>query len=273
MPQDSLPHTNRSSLRDHISLRLPALSRTGYPGAMKFASPLISGTLVQRYKRFLSDVRLDGGETITTTCPNTGAMLGLTTPGARVWISTSNSPTRKYKHTWELIETDLGNGPTLVGINSGHPNAIVSEAIAAGKIASLKGFASQRREVKYGANSRIDVLLEGGPGGGCCYVEVKNVHLMRTAGIAEFPDSRTERGVKHLQELSKMVAAGHRAVMVYLVQRSDATTFDIARDIDPAYAAAFALARAAGVEMLAYRCRLTPEDIVLDQAVTFADGH
>lgn len=236
---------------------------------MKFSSPLISGTLVQRYKRFLCDVRLDTGEAITATCPNTGSMMGLTAPGSRVWLSESNSPTRTYRHTWELIENDLGKGPTLVGINTNHPNAIVSEAINAGKIAELNGFSALRREVKYGANSRIDILLEGGPDGRSCYVEIKNVHLMRKRGLAEFPDSKTERGVKHLAELSNMVAEGHRACMLYLVQRSDATRFDLARDVDPVYAAAFVKAAQGGVEMLCYRCRISPEDITLDAPVAF----
>lgn len=239
---------------------------------MKFPSPLIPGTLVQRYKRFLCDVRLDTGEAITATCPNTGSMMGLTAPGSRVWLSTSDSPTRKYRHTWELIENDLGQGPTLVGINTNHPNAIVTEAINAGKIDDLKGFGTLRREVKYGVNSRIDILLEGGIGGRSCYVEIKNVHLMRTPGLAEFPDSRTERGVKHLEELANMVAEGHRACMLYLVQRSDATHFDLARDIDPVYAAAFAKAKAAGVKMLCYRCALSSEEIKLDREIAFASA-
>ncbi len=234
---------------------------------MKFANPLIPGKLVQRYKRFLCDVTLATGETITATCPNTGSMMGLTAPGSRVWLSESDSPTRKYRHTWEMIETDIGKGPTLVGINTNHPNALVAEAIEAGRIADLKGFGSLRREVKYGANSRIDILLESGAGGRTCYVEIKNVHLMRKPGLAEFPDSKTERGVKHLEELSNMVAEGHRAVMLYLVQRRDATRFDLARDVDPLYAATFVKAKAAGVEMLAYRCRLSPEEITLDKEI------
>ena len=239
---------------------------------MKFSSPLVSGTLVQRYKRFLCDVRLDSGEAITATCPNTGSMMGLTAPGSRVWLSESNSPTRKYRHTWELIENDLGKGPSLVGINTNHPNAIVTEAINAGKIEELKGFGALRREVKYGANSRIDILLEGGREGRSCYVEIKNVHLMRRRGLAEFPDSKTERGVKHLHELSNMVAEGHRACMLYLVQRSDATRFDLARDVDPAYAAAFVKAAQAGVEMLCYSCTISIDDITLDRPVAFATG-
>jgi sugar fermentation stimulation protein A len=237
---------------------------------MKFASPLLPGRLVQRYKRFLADIMLESGEAITATCPNTGSMLGLTAPGSKVWVSESDSPTRKYRHTWELIEAGLGQGSTLVGINTNHPNALVTEAIGEGTIQDLAGYAGLRREVKYGLNSRIDILLEGGPKGQICYVEIKNVHLMRQPGLAEFPDSRTERGIKHLEELSKMVAEGHRAVMVYLVQRGDADRFKLAGDIDPAYAAAYAKAQMAGVEMLCYGCGLTPEAIALDRKIDIA---
>lgn len=236
---------------------------------MKFQSPLVQGRLVQRYKRFLCDVELADGTIVTATCPNTGSMRGLTAPGATVWLSESDSKTRKYRHTWEMIETDLGAGPVLVGINTNHPNAIVAEAIADGTIPVLGGYASARREVKYGLNSRIDVLLED-PKKGLCYVEVKNVHLMREAGLAEFPDSKTERGAKHLDELANMVAEGHRAVMVFLIQRADAERFAVAADIDPAYAAAFARAAAAGVEMLAYRCTLEPGAICCTAAVPLA---
>lgn len=234
--------------------------------AMKFASPLIRGRLIKRYKRFLADVKLDDGTTITCTCPNTGSMLGLTGPGAIVWLSQSDSPTRKYRHTWEMIENDAGAGPTLVGINTVHPNKIVAQAIEAGRMAPLKGYQSLKREQKYGANSRIDILLEDDTKGRA-YVEIKNVHLMRQAGLAEFPDSVTERGAKHLAELAEMARAGHRAVMVYLVQRADANALSLAADIDPGYAHAFTSAAAAGVEALAYRCRLTPDEIVIDRKI------
>lgn len=238
---------------------------------MKFTPPLIRGRLIKRYKRFLADVSLDTGELVTATCPNTGSMMGLAVPGAVVWLSVSASPTRKYPHTWELVEADLGQGPALVGINTSHPNRLVSEAIAAGEIPELAGYATLRREVKYGLASRIDILLED-PQKGLAYVEIKNVHLSRQAGLAEFPDSVTERGVKHLIELSSMVSAGHRAVMLYLIQRADADQFALAPDIDPRYAEAFADARAAGVEAIAYACHLTPEEITLARAVPFADA-
>ena len=156
--------------------------------------------------------------------------------------------------------------PTLVGINPMQPNRLIAEALAAGAIKPLAGYGSLRREVKYGEASRIDMLLED-ERKGRCYVEVKNVHLMREAGRAEFPDGVTTRGAKHLRELSLMAAQGHRAVMLYLIQRADAATFSIAGDFDPDYAEAFKLATAAGVEALAYRCRLNSEEIAVDKAV------
>jgi sugar fermentation stimulation protein A len=198
-------------------------------------------------------------------------MLGLTRPGSKVWLSESDSPTRKYRHSWEMIETDLGQGTKLVGINSGRPNALVTEAIENGTIAELSGYSMLRREVKYGLNSRIDVLLSGRSDGRDCYVEVKNVHLMRENGLAEFPDSKTERGAKHLRELASMVEQGHRAVMVFLVQRSDAENFKVAADIDPMYAAAFQTAAASGVEMLCYRCKLSPAEIAIEKRIEIAD--
>ena len=233
---------------------------------MRLPAPLIRGTLIQRYKRFLADVHLDDGRLITATCPNTGSMIGLTAPGSVVWLSESDSPTRKYRFTWELVEADLGQGPTLVGINTGHPNKLVAEALVARRIKALAGYPSLRREVKYGRNSRIDLLLECAKKG-LCYVEIKNVHLSRRHGLAEFPNSVTERGKKHLLEMSDMVRAGHRAVMVYLIQRGDARRLALARDVDPDYGAAFDAAAAAGVEAIALRCRMSPEEILVDRPV------
>ena len=229
---------------------------------MKFTAPLLRGRLVKRYKRFLADVTLDTGELITAACPNTGSMMGLSSPGMAVWVSVSDSATRKYRHTLELVEVaGIGKDKTvLVGINTSLPNRIVTEAITAGRIAPLSGYATLRGEVKYGVNSRIDILLED-PARGLCYVEIKNVHLMRQSPLAEFPDSVTSRGAKHLDELSAMVAGGHRAVMVYLVQRGDAKRFALAQDVDPTYAAAFERARAAGVEAVVCRCNVTSSGI------------
>lgn len=233
---------------------------------MRFASPLIAGTLLQRYKRFLADVRLESGDLVTATCPNTGSMLGLTAPGMRVWLSISDNPARKYRHTWEMLEVDLGKGPSLVGINTGHPNRLVADAIAARRIKPLTGYATLRREVKYGRNSRIDILLED-ERKGTCYVEIKNVHMMRRSGLAEFPDCVTVRGVKHLAEMTDMVRAGHRAVMVFLVQRADASRLALADDLDPTYGAAFDAASAAGVEAIALKCRLSAEEIAIDRQI------
>jgi sugar fermentation stimulation protein A len=233
---------------------------------MRFPSPLIPATLVRRYKRFLADVVLACGEEITAHVANPGAMTGLAAPGARVWLSKSDNPARKLPYSWELVEVDLGSGPELVGVNTGHPNALVGATIAAGGIPELAGYGSLRREVKYGRNSRVDFLLEA-PGKPSCFVEVKNVHLMRHKGLAEFPDSVSARGAKHLEELAAMVAQGHRAVMVYLVQIGSADRFALARDIDPGYAAAFDLARAAGVEAIACRCVISVDGIAVAGAV------
>ncbi|WP_181707567.1 DNA/RNA nuclease SfsA [Chthonobacter rhizosphaerae] len=229
---------------------------------MLFPVPLLPARLVKRYKRFLADVVLDDGTETTAHCANPGAMTGLAHPGSRVWLSASDDPKRKLRYSWEIVEADGG----LVGINTAHPNTLVSEAVTAGVLAELAGYSRLRREVKYGRNSRIDLLLEHDDRPPA-YVEVKNVHLMRAPGVAEFPDSVTARGAKHLVELGDMVEAGHRAVMVFLVQRADCSVLTIAGDIDPAYAAAFTLARARGVEALAYACRITPTEIVAERAI------
>jgi sugar fermentation stimulation protein A len=233
---------------------------------MRFPAPLIPATLVKRYKRFLADVVLPSGETVTVHCANPGSMIGLNAAGARVWLSKSDNPKRKLAHSWELIEVDFGGGAELVGINTTHPNALAAEAIAAGAIAELAGYASLRREVKYGRNSRVDVLLEA-PARPRCYVEIKNVHLMRRTGLAEFPDAVTKRGAKHLGELADMVAAGARAVMLFLIQIPSARRFALARDIDSAYGQAFDAARSAGVEAIAYRCAISHDGIEVIEPV------
>src|SRR5262245_31552130 len=237
---------------------------------MRFPAPLVPATLVKRYKRFLADVMLPSGETVTVHCANPGAMTGLNVPGARVWLSRSANANRKLPHSWELIEVDLGGGAELVGINTAHPNALAAEAIAAGAIPELVGYDTIRREVKYGKGSRVDFLLEA-PGRPPCYVEIKNVHLMRRAGLAEFPDAVTKRGTRHLQELADMVAAGSRAMMLFLVQIGSARSFALARDIDPAYGRAYDAARAAGVEAIARRCRLSCDGIDVAEAVPIAE--
>ncbi len=229
---------------------------------MKFSTPLTRATLIKRYKRFLFDARLDDGTEITGSCPNTGSMLGLTDPGSTIWMSEHDSPTRKYRHALELVEAD----GTTVGINTGLPNKIVEEAILADNIAPLTGYRELKREQKYGQNSRIDILLNADDRPPA-YVEVKNVHFIRTPGLAEFPDSATARGAKHLDELGDMVEAGNRAVMVYLVQRSDCDRLKICHDLDSNYGKAFERAIGRGVEALAVRCHITPQEIRFDRLI------
>jgi sugar fermentation stimulation protein A len=236
---------------------------------MQFAPPLIPAHLIRRYKRFLADMRVENGETITAHCPNPGSMMGLADEGMRVWVSPSANPKRKLKYTWELVECATANGIEFAGINTAHPNLLAAEAIAEGRIPELAGYETMRREVRYGANSRVDILLEGAEQR--CLVEVKNVHLCREPGLAEFPDSVTARGAKHLRELAARVAAGDRAVMLYVVQRP-AQAFALAADIDPAYAAAFEAARAHGVEALCYVCDVGLEGISLRERIDFAAG-
>lgn len=229
---------------------------------MRFSAPLVRGTLVQRYKRFLSDVTLENGKTVTAHCANPGSMIGLKTPGAEVWLSPNQNPKAKLDWRWELIRVD----GQLVGVSTAHPNAIVAAAIEAGDVAELTGYCGLRREVPYGRNSRIDILLED-EAKPPCYVEVKNVNLRRVDGpfpsAAEFPDAVTKRGAKHLDEMSDMVAAGHRAVMFYLVQRDDCDHFRIAADIDPHYAKTLTVARKLGVEAICYTCRISLDGIEL----------
>jgi sugar fermentation stimulation protein A len=227
---------------------------------VRFPDPLIRGRLLRRYKRFLSDIELDNGEIVVAHCANPGSMTGLKDTGAPVWLSPSRNPKRKLKYSWELIQVD-GH---MVGINTAWPNRIVEEAVTAQMVPELAGYPSLRREVPYGRNSRIDLLLEAADRPPC-YLEVKNVHLRRTAGLAEFPDSVTKRGAKHLRELSEMADRGARAVMFFLVQRGDCTSFQVAADIDPDYDRALHAALDHGVEVLCYSCRVGEEAIELDR--------
>jgi sugar fermentation stimulation protein A len=233
---------------------------------MHFPSPLIPAKLIRRYKRFLADVALGDGSETTVHVANPGSMLGLVEPGSRVFLSKSANANRKLPLSWELVEVDFGSGPELVGVNTGHPNKLVEEAILAGKVRELAGYPRVRREVKYGKASRVDFLLER-DGAPPCFVEVKNVHMMRSPGRAEFPDSVTARGARHLDDLSEEVKRGARAVTVYLVQIGSAEGVTFARDIDPAYGAAFDRAKAAGVEAFALVCRVTQDGIEAERAI------
>lgn len=223
---------------------------------MKFENPLHHAVLLKRYKRFLADATMDDGAIITAHCANSGSMLGLKDEGSNIYMSPNTNPKAKLDWRWEMIEVD----GALVGINTSRPNAIAAEAIEAQQIAELCGYDQLKREVKYGANSRIDILLSNTDNPELCYVEVKSVTLKRGEN-AEFPDSVTARGTKHLNELIEMVKSGHRAVMFYLVQRSDCNVFNIAKDIDPTYAKTLAKAKKAGVEILCYDCELSQTEI------------
>ncbi len=229
---------------------------------MEFNTPLIPGRLVRRYKRFLADIELASGETVTAHCANPGAMLGLNMPGLKVWVEPNDDPKKKLKYGWRLVEF----GAHWVGIDTAVPNKVVGDALRASRIPQLAAYGHVRPEVRYGEGSRVDFLLTG-PDLPDAYVEVKNAHLMRRPGLAEFPDSVTKRGAKHLDELAAMVAAGHRAVMLYCVQRTDCARLALAADLDPGYAVAFARARAAGVEAMAWACAISPGGITLDRPV------
>jgi sugar fermentation stimulation protein A len=248
----------------------PAVGRA-LNGGMRFVSTLIPATLARRYKRFLADVVLESGDVTTVHVANPGAMTGLDRPFSRIWLSDSGNPLRKLRYTWELIETDLGSGPELVGVNTSHPHALVAEALEAGLIPELRDYSSIRREVKYGVGSRIDFLLND-PMRPPCYLEVKNVHLMRKPHLAEFPDCVTDRGAKQMRELAAMRATGARAVLLFVIQIPSAERFAVARDIDPVYAAAFLRAREQGVEVLAWRCKVDVDSIGLVAPVPILSG-
>jgi sugar fermentation stimulation protein A len=237
---------------------------------MRYSSTLIPGTLARRYKRFLADVVLESGEMTTVHVANPGAMTGLDRPFSRVWLSGSDNPLRKLPLTWELVETDLGSGIEFVGVNTQQPNTLVAEALKEGLIPELRHYTSVRPEVKYGARSRVDFLLESPSRRPCC-LEVKNVHLMRKPRVAEFPDCVTDRGAKHMEELAAAIGSGARAVVLFVIQIASADRFAVARDIDPAFAAAFHVARRQGVQVLAWRCNVNLNGIEIAAPVPIID--
>ena len=234
---------------------------------MRFPTPLVPARLIRRYKRFLADAVLeDSGHEVTAHCPNPGAMLGLAEPGMRIWLEPIDDPKKKLKHGWRLVE--LGESH-LAGIDTGVPNRVVREALERRGVPGLGAYDHVRPEVRYGRKSRVDFLLTGGERD--TYVEVKNVHLRRLSDLAEFPDCVTARGARHLYELADMGAQGHRAVMFYLVQRTDCARFALARDLDPAYALAFDRARQAGVEVMCYGTRISTEGVTLGPKIDLAE--
>lgn len=224
---------------------------------------LMEGQLLRRYKRFLADVELPGGEQITVHCPNTGAMTGCAEPGSRVWLSTSDSKTRKYPQTWELVETPGG----MACVHSARANRVVREAFEAGRIEGFEDFPDIRSEVKYGKGSRADLLLQGTSGR--VFVEVKSVTLCLDGGQGVFPDAVSERGRKHLQELQGILDTNTRAVLFFCVFHQGIDRVSAAGEIDPRYRDALEQAIAAGVEVLAWRAAIAPTGIELQQVLPF----
>ncbi|WP_394198791.1 DNA/RNA nuclease SfsA [Litoreibacter albidus] len=231
---------------------------------MRFQTPLVPARLIRRYKRFLADVVLeDTGQEVTAHCPNPGAMLGLKDEGLRIWLEPNDDPKKKLKYGWRVAELSGGD---FACIDTGIPNHVVKEALLARQVPELSAYHSVKPEVAYGTGSRVDFLLsqDGLPN---AYVEVKSVTLRRDETVAEFPDCVTIRGAKHLRELSQIAENGARAVMLYLLSRTDCSELKIAADLDPNYAQAFDIARARGVEMLCYACDISPEGMTLTNAL------
>jgi sugar fermentation stimulation protein A len=225
---------------------------------MRFQTELLPARLTRRYKRFLADCVLEeGGEEVAAHCANPGSMMGLADPGARIWLEPNDDPRKKLKYGWRLVEHENGH---FTGVDTSLPNKLLRQALEQRQVPGLQDYTSVRPEVKYGNGSRVDFLLQGA-GLPDAYVEVKSVTLSRRPGLAEFPDSVTARGAKHLAELGAMAEAGHRAVLLYLVQRTDCDRFDIARDIDPAYGCAHDDARARGVETRVLGTNISPQMI------------
>lgn len=228
---------------------------------MRFSTPLVPARLIRRYKRFLADCQLETGEEVTAHCANPGSMMGLAAPGTRIWLEPNHDPKKKLKFGWRLVDHENGH---FTGVDTSVPNRALRHALESREIPEFSRYSNLRAEVKYGQSSRIDFLLQA-DGFPDAYVEVKSVTLSRAADLAEFPDSVTQRGAKHLRELAEMAALGHRAVMFYLVQRTDCAAMTLASDIDPAYAAAFKDARVAGVEVVCYDTHISPEAITIGQ--------
>jgi sugar fermentation stimulation protein A len=224
---------------------------------MKFTTPLISGKLLKRYKRFLADVKLEDGSVICAHCPNSGRMTQCQGEDWPVLLTPNDNPKRKLKYTWELVH----NGKGWICINTQRANEVAFEAISKNQIPELTGYPSIEREKKYGKNSRIDILLSSPEE--TCYVEVKSVSLLNEQENYTFPDSPTERGRKHLDELVAMTQDGHRAVMLFILNRSDGHQFTAAKNIDPKYAEKLTWAHQQGVEILVYGTKISPEGILI----------
>jgi sugar fermentation stimulation protein A len=234
---------------------------------MDFSAPLHTARLIRRYKRFLADIAFPDGSETTAHCPNPGRMLGVAPSDATIWLSRAQSAKRKWPLTWELVEVDGG----LVGINTNTPNKLVGESLADGRLRAVLGEGAVRAEFAHKKGSRVDFLLTGSDDRRH-FIEVKNVHLRRKAGLAEFPDCVTARGTKHLKDLAEAVSQGARATMVYVVQRMDCQAFDIADDIDPDYGEAFDAARARGVDICVMDCDISPNALNLRHTLPLTRG-
>ncbi len=231
---------------------------------MRFDPPFQEARLLRRYKRFLADVVWPDGRQMTAHCPNTGSMLGCAEPGMRVWLSEAPNPARKYAWTWEQVEALPG---VSVGIHTGRTNSLVREALLGGVIPELEGYGVLRGEVMAGEGFRVDFLLSGHSGRPDCYLEVKNVTAAVQDGIALFPDAVSERASRHLRELMVKVRAGERAALCFCVQRDDVGEVRPADVIDPTYGRTLREAMAAGVQVLAYAARVSPQETVLYRPV------
>ena len=234
---------------------------------MKIEPKLIKATLLKRYKRFLADVRLASGDTITVHCPNTGSMKRCVVEGSDCWISDSNNLKRKYRHTWELATTEAG---AIACVNTHKANALVVEAIENGVLAELQGYSELAKEKRYGVhNSRIDILLSNDHES--CFVEVKSMTLEGDDDpkLGRFPDSVSDRATKHLLELMEMKKQGHRAVLVFCVQHSGIEVATAADDIDPVYGKTLRQAISQGVEVFAYKALLDDAQARLTQSIPF----
>ncbi|MBS2210794.1 DNA/RNA nuclease SfsA [Carboxylicivirga mesophila] len=228
---------------------------------MIFETPLVHGTLIRRYKRFLSDIKLDDGTTVIAHCTNSGSMKTCIEEGAEVYLSPAKDPKRKTRFTWEMIKIN----DQWVGVNTSHPNLIAFEAIKNGTIDKLSGYTHVQREVKTG-DSRIDIMAQNDHE--TCFIEVKNV-TMKDGKYARFPDAVTTRGKKHLDELIKLKKEGLRAVMLYIIQRSDVEIFAPAHEIDPDYAYTLKHANNAGVEIIPIRVKVSPNEINIEKELPF----
>ncbi len=231
---------------------------------MRFQTPLVPARLIRRYKRFLADAELENGEVVTAHCANPGSMMGLKDEGLKIWLEPNDDPKKKLNYGWRLVDHENGH---FTGVDTSLPNRALKAALTGHEVAELAGYPMVRPEVKYGTNSRVDFLLSGN--GPDLYLEVKSVTLLRQSGRAEFPDSVTARGAKHMADLAQVRREGHRAMLFYLVQRTDCETVSIAGDIDPNYAQNARLAFEAGVEVLCYDTVISPEGVRLGKRLPF----